>query len=120
MTMIKRALTEVAVDAFTDYLKEKLEKVKQLDLDQDGTKDVDQLAEIVARLGLHFKDALTTTNFSQIATGLDQIIAGVELVRNSLDKEKLGALTKEVSLGLTKIGELTRLSIQYVKEHPQN
>lgn len=114
--MLKRKLTEVAVDAFTEYLNEKLSVLKELDLDQDGRKDVDQLAEIVARCGLITKDVLSSTDFSQIGAGLEQIISGTTMIRNALNKEQLTVLTKELSEGATKIGELARLSITYVKE----
>lgn len=117
MTMIQRKLTEVAIDAFTDYLKDKLEVIKQLDLDKDGTKDVDQLAEILARVGLQLKETLTATNFSQIAAGLEQIMAGTAMIRASIDKDKIALLSKEFTTGMIKIGELSKLSIQYVKEH---
>lgn len=116
MTIIQRKLTEVAVDVFTDYLKEKIEKIKQLDLDHNGVKDVDQLSEIVARLALRLKDALSNTNFAQIAAGIEQIGSGAELIRSSIDKEKLAILTSELTSGLAKVGELSRLSIQYVKD----
>lgn len=120
MTMIQRKLTEVAVDAFRDYLKEKLEVLKQLDLDKDGVKDVDQLAEVVARMALHLKEALSTTNFAQIASGIEQIGAGADLVRNSIDQEKISLLSQELSVGLKKVGELSRLSIQYIKDQKKS
>lgn len=112
---IKRKLTEVAVDAFTDYLKEKLDYLKQFDLDQDGVKDVDQLMTILSRCGALAKEAVKTTNFPQIAAGLDQIISGAALIGGAVEKEKLGAVTRELAQGLAKAGELARLSIEYVK-----
>jgi hypothetical protein len=120
MTIIQRKLTEVAVEAFTVYLKEKVEAIKQLDLDNDGQKDVDQLSEIIARLGLNVKDMLTNTNFAQIAEGLEQIMAGAELIRSAVDKDRLLQLQKETAEGLSKIGTLSRLSIQYVKDQNRN
>jgi hypothetical protein len=114
--MLKRKLTEVAVDAFTEYLNEKLNTLKQLDLDKDGRKDVDQLAEIVGRCGLITKDVLSTTDFSKIGSGLEQIINGTTMIRNALNKEQLSILTRELSEGAAKIGELAKLSIDYAKE----
>lgn len=117
--MIKQKLTEVAVDAFTDYLKERLEWLKQFDLDQDGKKDVDQIIEILARCGHLTKQSIDNTNFSQIAAGLDQIISGVGLIRKSLDQEKLTEMAKEVSQGWQTVGHLAQLSIEYAKENPK-
>ncbi len=118
--MIKKKLTEVAVDAFTEYVKERITWLKQFDLDKDGQKDVDQIIEIVVKCGSLCKDALGTTNFPQIATGLEQIIGGVTLIRDSLDKEKLAEMGKELSIGCNKLGELAQLSIQYAKEKGPN
>ena len=47
--MFRKKLTEVAVESVTEYLEEKLEYLKTLDLDKDGQKDVDQITEIVKR-----------------------------------------------------------------------
>lgn len=116
--MIKQKLTAVAVDAVTDYLREKLEALKKLDLDHDGHKDVDQVMEIVGRIGLLSKEAIDHTNFAQIASGLDQIMKGAELIRNSVDKDKIGAMTKEIGFAWTTLGHLAQLSIQYAKDHP--
>lgn len=120
MTMIQRKLTEVAVDYFSDFIREKLEVIKQLDLDKDGQKDVDQLAEIVARLALRLKDALAATDFPQIAVGLEQIMNGSQLIRSSIDKESLTILSKELREGLAKVGQLSRLSVQYVKDQQKS
>ncbi len=116
--IIKQKLTEVAVDAVTDYLKTKLEWLKQFDLDQDGRKDVDQITEILVRCGQLLKESIDHTNFAQIAAGLDQIISGAALIRKSVDQEKLSEMSREVSAGWNKLGHLTQLSIQYVKDHP--
>lgn len=113
--MIKKKLTEVAVDAFTEYIKERVSWLRQFDLDKDGQKDVDQIIDIVMRCGAILKDSLSSTNFPQIATGLEQIISGVTLIRDSLDKDKLAEMGKELSTGANKIGELAQLSIQYAK-----
>ena len=83
-------------------------------------KDVDQLAEIIARLALRLKEALSTTDFAQIASGLEQISYGADLIRNSIDKEKIAILSKELGDGLTKVGDLSRLSIQHVKDHQKS
>lgn len=114
--MFKRKLTEVAVDALTEYLNEKIAALKELDLDKDGRKDVEQLSEIIARCGLIIKDVLSTTDFSKIGAGLEQIINGTTMIRSALNKEQLAVLTKELSEGATKIGELAQLSIQYAKD----
>jgi hypothetical protein len=117
--MFKQKLTEVAVDAIADYLKEKLEWLKKFDLDQDGRKDVDQVMEIVGRCAELTKEAIDHTNFAQIAAGLDQIMKGAELIRNSVDQDKLAAMSREVGVGWTTLGNLAQLSIQYVKDHPE-
>ncbi len=50
---LKKHLTNVAVDSVMDYLKEKLEKLKQLDLDADG--DREKLADACTELGSGMK-----------------------------------------------------------------
>lgn len=116
--MFKQKLTEVAVDAITDYLKQRIEWLKQFDLDQDGQKDVDQIIAIVVRCGQLMKESIDHTNFAQIAEGLDQIMNGATLIKNSVDKEKLGAMSKELGAGWKTLGHLTQLSIQYAKDNP--
>jgi hypothetical protein len=114
--VFKRKLTEVAVDSFTEYLQERFEKLKQLDIDQDGHKDVDQVIEILGRCAVKVKETIDTTNFANIAAGLEQIFQGAAIIGSSLDKQKLTELGVEIvdaSKKLTALGELT---IQYVKE----
>ena len=115
--LIKKKLTEVAVDSVTEYLQETFEKLRQFDLDQDGQKDVDQVVEILGRCGAKAKETLASTKASDIAAGLEQIIAGATLIRNSFDRDKIAALLKEAADAYYKITELTQLSITYVKEH---
>ncbi|MBY0548989.1 MAG: hypothetical protein K2W95_17080 [Candidatus Obscuribacterales bacterium] len=118
--MIKQKLTEVAVDAITDYVKEKIEWLKKFDLDQDGRKDVDQIIEIVVRCGQLTKESIDHTNFAQIAAGLDQIMTGASLIKSSVDQEKLAAMSKELGAAWHKLGHLAQLSIQYAKDNPQS
>jgi hypothetical protein len=113
---IKRRLTEVAVDSFADYLKVRFAKLKELDLDDDGQKDVDQLIEIVNKCGHKLKDTMESTNFANLATGLDQIFTGLALIRGSIDQEKLAALTSELADGSKKLTVLGKLSVQRLKE----
>ena len=113
--MFKKKLTEVAVDSFTEYLEEKLEYLKTLDLDKDGEKDVDQIVEIVKRCGRSAKEVLDTTDFPRMASGLEQIITGTEMIGNSFQPEKLKNFGKDLKEGVTKIGELTQLGIAEVK-----
>jgi len=115
--MLKRKLTEVAVDSLTEYLQERFEKLRQFDLDQDGQKDVDQVIAILGRVGESAKAMLATTDVSNIASGLEQIMAGATLIQHSFDQEKMSELFKEVGTASSKISELTQLSIAYVKEH---
>ncbi len=115
--MFRRKLTEVAVDSFTDYLKEKFEMLKQLDLDKDGQKDVDQIIAIVQRAGVAVKDALDSTDFPKMATGLEQIVSGVEMIKCSFDAVKVQAVAKEIKEGTTKLIELGHLGIGEMKQH---
>lgn len=117
--MFRRKLTEVAVDSFTDYLKERFEALKQLDLDKDGQKDVDQIIAIVNRAGLALKDSLDSTDFTQMATGLEQIVNGAQLIKNSFDAVKVQAVAKELKEGCTKLAELGQLGITEMKEYRQ-
>ena len=113
---IKRKLTEVAVDSFTEYLHERFSKLKELDLDQDGQKDVDQIMLLLSRCGEKAKETLSATNIANIASGLDQIIQGASLVRKSFDEQKVGELIKELSNATSQIAKLAQLSIKYAKE----
>lgn len=117
--MLKQKLTEVAVDAVTDYVKEKIQWLKQFDLDQDGRKDVDQIVEIVMRCGQLMKESIDHTNFAQIAAGLDQIMTGASLIKQSVDQEKLSAMSKELGAAWRTLGHLSQLTIQYVKDNPK-
>jgi hypothetical protein len=114
---IKRKLTEVALDSVTEYLQDTFEKLRQFDLDADGHKDVDQVVEILGRCGARAKETLASTNASNIAAGLEQIIAGVTLIQKSFDRDTVTAFLSELSTASSKITELTQLSITYVKEH---
>ncbi len=117
--MFKKKLTEVAIDTFTEYLQERFEKLKQFDLDQDGQKDVDQIIEILGRCSVKAKATLDSTNFSNIAAGLEQVINGASLIKNSLDRETLSELGEELSIASKKLTVLGKLSIQYMKEKGQ-
>lgn len=116
MSIIKKRLTEVAVDSFTDYLKEKIEQIKQLDLDHDGRKDLDQLKEIVGNCGLHVKNALESTDFQKLAAGLDNIMKGANMVATAFDGKLLAQAGEELSKGAQKIGQLAQLAIEEAKE----
>lgn len=116
MSIIRRRLTEVAVDSFTDYLKEKVEQIKQLDLDHDGRKDVDQIKEIVEACGQHMKSAAQSMDFQKMATGLDQIMSGLNMVATAVDGKLLQAAGAELSKGLQKLGQLAQLAIEEAKE----
>ena len=113
---IKRKLTEVAVDSFTDYLKEKLEDLKKLDLDKDGQKDVDQVVEILKRCGRLSKDALAATDLPAVAGGLEQIITGATAIGKAVNTEKLGAAAKELGQAFKKLANLAHLGIVELKE----
>lgn len=118
--MFKKKITEVAVDSVTEYLEEKLAYLKTLDLDNDGEKDVDQIIEIVKRCGRSAKTVLDTTDFAQMATGLEQIITGTEMIGRSFEPDKLKSFGKDLKVGVTKIGELTQLGIAEVKHQQGN
>jgi hypothetical protein len=117
--MFRRKLTEVAVDSFTDYLKEKFEMLKQLDLDKDGQKDVDQIVAIVNRGGVALKDALDSTDFNKMATGLEQIVGGLNMIKSSFDAVKVQAVAKEFQEGASKLVELGHLGIGEMKQNQQ-
>lgn len=114
--LIKKKLTEVAVDSFTEYLQQKFEKLKEFDLDQDGQKDVDQIVEILGRCATKAKETLDTTDFPGIASGLEHILRGASMIRASLDEKKLGELSTELAEASKKLTHLGQLTINYVKE----
>ena len=112
---IKRTLTAVAVDSARDYVRERIEKLKELDLDKDGQKDVDQIAILVNQLAEKVKLALESTDFQKLATGLEQVVAGAGMIGESVDREKLGEAGKEFATGLRELGKLLKLGIEEVK-----
>lgn len=116
MSMIRKRLTEVAVDSFTDYLKEKIEEIKQLDLDNDGRKDVDQMKEIVESCGAELKKVAQSMDFQKLAAGLDQIVSGVNIVATAVDGNSLQAAGAELLKGLKKAGQLAQLAIDEAKD----
>lgn len=114
--IIKKKLTEVAVDSFTEYLQAKFERLKEFDLDQDGQKDVDQIVEILGRCAGKAKEALDTTDFAAIASGLEHILRGASMIRASIDQQKLGELSSELTDATKRLTHLGQLTIAYVKE----
>lgn len=114
---LKRKLTNVAVDSARDYLKEKLEKVKQLDLDEDGKKDVDQISEVLMRVASKVKDSMESTDFPKLASGMEQIMSGVSLIGASVDREKLADACTELGVGMKQLGHLLQLGVQEMKEN---
>lgn len=115
--MFKRKLTEVAVDSFTEYLQERFEKLKQLDLNQDGRKDVDQIIEIIGKCAIKAKETIDATNFANIASGLEQVMQGATLIGQSIDQQKLRELGVEIADASRQLTALGQVTIQYVKEH---
>lgn len=116
MSMIKKRLTEVAVDSFTDYLKEKFEKVKQLDLDHDGRKDLDQMIELLDSCAQQSKVVLDSMDFQKLASGLDQIIVGCNTMALAVDSKALQSAGQELSKALKKLGQLAQLGIEEAKK----
>lgn len=114
--MFKKKLTQVAVDSFTEYLQGRFEKLKELDLDEDGIKDVDQIVAIVGRCAIKVKDTLESTNFPHIASGLEQVLSGAAMIRNAVDEQKLAELSAELMDATKQITILGQLTIKHVKE----
>lgn len=117
---IKRKLTSVAVDSITDHLKERLEKIKQLDLDGDGQKDVDQIVELLAHLSTTVQDAIDSTDFPKLASGFEQIMSGVSLIGSSADHEKWANTCIELGAGLKQLGHLLQLGVHEMKQNDKN
>jgi hypothetical protein len=113
---LKRKMTEVAVDAFTEYVQEKVEWLRQFDLDEDGQKDIDQILEILQRISITLKDALTSTDIAKIASGIEQIVSGATLIGKSVDRNDLRAVGRELSEGLAKISHLSRLGLEQLRD----
>ena len=117
---LKRTLTAVAVDSAKEYLQEKLVELKQLDLDKDGQKDVDQIMVLVNHIADKVKISIETTDFQKLAAGLDQVMSGAGLIGDSVDREKLADALKELGSGLTKLGTLLHLGVREIKERDGN
>jgi hypothetical protein len=115
-SMLRKKLTEVAVDSFTDYLKDKLEYLKTVDLDKDGTKDIDQIISILNKGGVALKEALDSTDFTQMASGLEQIVGGVNLVKTSFDATKVQAVARQMKEGAATLADLAQLGIVEMKQ----
>ncbi len=113
---MKKTLTAVAVDSFRDYLREKLEQLKELDLDHDGRKDVDQIAEQLMHLSAKVKDAMESADFTKLAVGLEQIMSGATLIGASVDRAKLADACTELGTGMKQLGSLLQLGIQDLKQ----
>src|SRR5262245_47241151 len=113
---IKRKLTEVAVDSVTDYLEERLAKLKELDLDKDGHKDVDQVIAILKKCAISVKGVLDTTDLTKMANGMDQMMAGANMIGTSFDREKLRVVGNDLREGLTQLSHLAQLGIVELKE----
>lgn len=114
--LLKKTLTAVAVDSFRDYLKEKLEEIKQLDLDKDGRKDVDQISEQLMHLSAKLKDAMESTDFPKLAAGLEQIMSGATMIGASVDRAKLADACTELGNAMKQVGGLLQLGIQDLKQ----
>ncbi len=114
--MLKKTITAIAVDSARDYFKERLNELKELDLDKDGRKDVDQCAELLVRVGEKVKDALESTDFQTLAGGLEQIMSGVGMISGAVDKEKLTVACEETIVGLRQLGKLLHLGVVELKE----
>jgi hypothetical protein len=112
---LKSKLTSVAVDSARDYLQERLNRLKELDLDDDGQKDVEQIKEVLSRLSVKVKDAVEATDFQKLATGLDQIVAGTGMIGDSIDRTKLRETGSELLIGVKQLGKLLQLGIAEVK-----
>ncbi len=106
---LKNKLTAKAVDAARDFVKEGLEKLKQLDLDEDGQADVDQIKQLLGECAERAKDALDSTDFSKLASGAEQVIQGVRLVGSSIDGAKLSAALNALIPAIKKAGHLVEL-----------
>ena len=78
--VLKRKVTSIAVDFARDYLRDRLKELKQLDLDKDGQKDIDQMATLLSGISEKVKDCLDSTDFQKLAGGLEQIMSGVKVV----------------------------------------
>jgi len=113
---IKRKLTEVAVDSFTEYLEERLAKLKELDLDKDGQKDVDQIIAILKKCAVSVKGVLDTTDLTRMASGMDQMIAGANMIGTSFDREKLMTVGNDLREGLSTLSHLAQLGLVELKE----
>jgi hypothetical protein len=112
---LRRTITHFAFDSVHNYCQERLEQLKQLDLDHDGRKDVDQMAEMLTRVFDKLKVAIEATDFHALGTGLEQVIAGAGAVGTSIDMDKMGAACSEMVIGLKQAGKLLQLGIAEIK-----
>ncbi len=114
---IKQKLTGVAVDSLRDYLQEKLDNIKQLDLDGDGHKDVDQIAELLTHLSATVKDSIDSTDFPKLATGIEQIMSGLDLIGSSANREKWAVTCTELGATLKQLGRLLQLGVHQMEQN---
>ena len=112
---LKHKVTSIAVDSARDYLRDRLNELKQLDLDKDGQKDIEQMAALLTGISEKVKDCLESVDFQKLGTGLEQITSGVRVVSASVDPQKLGTASDELIAGLTQLGKLLQLGIEEVK-----
>ncbi len=114
---LKTKITNVAVDSARDYLMEKLDKLKQLDLDANGQKDVDQITEVLMRAATKVKVSMESTDFPKLAEGIEQVFSGMTLIGSSVDREKLGDACTELGIGMKQLGHLLQLGVKEIKEN---
>lgn len=114
--LIKKTITNLAVDSAKNYLEERLSELKKLDLDHDGHKDVDQCSEALGKIAAKVTDALESTDFQKLGTGIEQVISGVGMISSSIDQQKLALACDELAVGLKQLGKLLRLGIAEMKE----
>lgn len=118
--LLKKTLTAVAVDSARDYLQDRLTELKKLDLDKNGVKDVDQVAELLGQIGEKLKDSIESTDFQKLGSGIEQLMNGAGLISESIDRQKLGAACEDIGNGLKQLGKLLRLGVAEMKEHEKN
>lgn len=114
--LLKKTLTTVAVDSARDYLQEKLEKLKELDLDHDGQKDVEQISELLMHVSEKVKESIESTDFPKLATGLEQLMEGVRLIGSSVDRKKLADACTDLGTGMQQLGRLLQLGVREMKQ----
>ena len=88
-----------------------------MDLDGDGHKDVDQIADLLTHLSATVKESIDSTDFPKLAIGIEQVMSGLDLIGSSANREKWAITCTELGGTLKQLGHLLQLGVHEMTEN---